>query len=352
MVVSYYIFKIPYQLIWRLIQLFGKNPQLVAYCAEKIDYVVLKPVLAHLPPMPIVAKDRKTAQWLEDQGIKTSRLPAFPKAVIMCRCGTHKFPEKKIVKFGFRHGAYHFKKFARAKYYNAFDIYFMTSKQEVIQAQKIGITSARAIGFTKIDPAFNNGYSTTTLESIRKKIGINPEKKTIIFTSTWEKSGMSAITHWVEVIPSFREQYNVLVSTHSWTSKKYIDMLKKIKGIYLVDEPDVLPYLLVTDLLIGDTSSIIAEFCALDKPIVTLSLPSAERTDPEIVDMMKKISLRVKTISELGDAIEHCLKYPNEKQKHRQEANRVMFDILDGNAGRRAADIIKKELLRKITLNK
>jgi len=59
------------------------------------------------------------------------------------------------------------------------------------------------------------------------------------------------------------------------TSGRYVRTLRRMKGIHFVEDPDILPYLILADCLIGDTSSIIAEFCALDKPIVTFSVPAA-----------------------------------------------------------------------------
>lgn len=343
MIFSYYLYKYPYKLIWYFFKLLNRNPALVVYCADPLDYIVLKPVLKYFPQVEIAVKNRVTARYLLKQKLNIKRMPCFPKAVILCRHATHKFPEEKIIKIGFRHGAFHFKEFANARYYNAFDLYFMTSEKEVEEAKTKSIKTARAIGFPKLDLLFNGSINDDRLKITFCKTKLDQNKKTVIFTATWDKSGMSAIHLWVDRIHEFSENYNVLVTVHPWTSKKYVERLKKIAGIFLIQDPDVLPYLMIADVLIGDTSSIIAEFCVLDKPIITLKVAETDRTVPEIVRLLKDISYQIENVDQLKDVIEYNLNNPEERSKQRQKANRMMFDQLDGQAGKRAADIIKKE---------
>ena len=130
-------------------------------------------------------------------------------------------------------------------------------------------------------------------------------------------------------------------------SQRYVEKLKKKEGIFFIDDPDILPYLKLADVLIGDTSSIIAEFCALDKPIVTFRINKTKRTVPRITRLLEDISIQIDNIDQLNDAIEYCLNNLGEKSDARQKANRLMFDQLDGQAGRRAAEIIKDMLFNK-----
>ncbi len=344
MVFSYYIFKYPYKLVWHLLKVFDKNPALVTYCADPLDYEILAPVLKHLPEMKFVVKNSKTTEYLKSKGIQSKRMPCFPKAVIMSRHAAYKFPEKKILKFGLRHGAYHFKKFTRAHNYNEFDVFMVTSQQEVEVAKIVGIVSAVAVGFPKIDPLFDGSYSEETLNSIRQKINLDSSKRTILFSTTWDGSGMSAINKWINFLPELTETYNILVTVHPWMSKKYKDLLSKMENIHYINDVNVLPYLEIADVLVGDTSSIIAEFCALNKPIITFEAGETNRSLPEIKDLLKRISIQVNDFSALKSAIQQCLKHPEKKSADRQEANKLMFDRLDGSAGKRAAEIIKERI--------
>ncbi len=344
MVFSYYVRRFPYSLVWHLLHFLKRTPSVVVYCSAPLDYVILEPVAKHLPPVMWVARDSATMAYLRRRGLRPKRMPSFPEAVIMCRHAAHRFPVKRIVKIGFRHGAYHFKQFAKVRYYNAFDLYFMTSTTEAEEARARGIGSAYAVGFPKLDPAFDGTYDDATLSALRSKAGINPSRKTVIFTATWDKSGMSAIDRWIGQVDSLTRRYNVLITVHPWTSRKYIKRLRNLRNAHYINDPDVLPFLLVSDVLVGDTSSIIAEFCALGKPIITFDVPHAHRTVPDVTAMLARISTRVTDEAQLPAAIEESLAHPESLSAERKWATEVIFDRLDGRAGKRAADAIRELL--------
>lgn len=346
MVFSYYLYKYPYWLIWKLVRLFKKNPELVVYCADPLDYVVLKPVIDHLPESIWLAKNGKTARYLQSQGIAARRMPSFPRAVITCRHAAHKFPVVEIIKIGFRHGAYHFKAFARARYYNSFDCYFVTSQTEAKLARAHGITSAFAIGFPKLDPLFDGTFDAARLDAYKKLARIDSQKRTLFFTATWDKSGMSAIEKWIDRLHQLTPKYNVLVTVHPWISKKYVRMLRNMAGIFFIESQKVLPYLLLAEVMIGDTSSILAEFCALDKPIITFRTTPARRTDPDLENLLEQFSARIDSFDELQDAIEFELQNPDNKSQDRRAATKIMFDDPAAGAGKKAAEKIRS-LLKK-----
>jgi CDP-glycerol glycerophosphotransferase (TagB/SpsB family) len=345
MVFSYYIFKFPYKLVWHLLKIFNKNPDLVIYCADPLDYEILAPVLKYLPDVDFVVKNTKTARYLESNGISCKRMPSFPKTVVMSRHAAYKFPERKILKFGMRHGAYHFKKFTNTNNYNDFDVFMVTSQQEVKKMVEKGISAAAAVGFPKIDPLFDGTYSEAFLNSIRQKVQLDHSQKTVIFSATWDKSGMSAIHNWIDFLPELAEEYNILTTVHPWTSKKYKQKLSQMKNIFHIADAKILPYLAISDVMVSDVSSIIAEFCALDKPIITFETPGTSRSLPEIELLLKRITIRVRKLPELKSAIQHSLQNPKEKSQNRQQANKLMFDKLDGLAGKRAAKIIREQFL-------
>lgn len=333
-------------MIWKLVQLFKKNPELVVYCADPLDYVVLQPVIDHLPEAIFLAKNKKTAGYLKTQGIVCRRMPSFPRAVIMCRHAAHKFPVQEIIKIGFRHGAYHFKSFAKARYYNSFDCYFVTSKTEEKLAREHGITTTIAIGFPKLDPLFDGTFNEATRNACKKLARIDATKQTILFTATWDKSGMSAIEKWIHRIHQLTAKYNILVTVHPWMSKKYLRKLRRMEGIFFIENPDVLPYFLIADVMAGDTSSILAEFCVLDKPIITFKTTPGKRTDPELEELIQQFSTQIENFDELESALEFDLKNPGHKSPDRKAATKMMFDDLVPGAGKRAAEQIRSLLAK------
>lgn len=340
MVVAYHLYRYPYKVVWQTLRLLKRNPPVVCYCGEPVDHVIFEAIQKHLPAVPIVS-GRRARPYLESQGIRSARLPAFPQAVIMFRHAAHKFPEAGIVKIGLAHGAYRFKRFTRAANYNAFDVYMATSSQEVEWGKRFGIKTALAVGSPKLDPLFDGTYDRETLDAYRKRANLDPEKQTVLFTATWDRSGMSAVDRWIEHIGGLTRDHNVLATVHPWTSPRYIEHLRRLQSVYFIDDPNIVPYLALADLLVGDCSSIIAEFCALNRPIVTFRVGKARRSLPEISDLLDSISTRIEDVHDLPAAIADGLTHPDRQNEERRKANRIMFDDLDGKAGRRAAAIIR-----------
>ena len=340
---AYYIYKYPYKLGWYIAKLFNKNPELVFYCADPLDYEIFLPVKKFLPSIQIVAKNKKTRNYLSKMGIEYLRVPTFPKTVIMTRHDPHKFPVDKIIKIGLGHGLYQFKSWTASINFNRFDIYFLTSEEHVKKAISRGITTTKAIGFPKLDNAFNGTYNESFLNNIKKGLSIDPNKKTIFFSATWNVSNLSALDRWIDRVGEFTNQYNVLITVHTWTEQHKKEKLRATKGVIFFENIfDVTPYIMISDVFISDYSSIIGEACALDKPIITFRVPESRRSVKEISEMIAKISIQIDSFDELDSAISNSLNNPNDKIKERAEANKILFFALDGKAGERAAKEIFK----------
>jgi len=342
MVPAYYLLKLPYTLAWHLKHRLGKTEDVVLYCANILDYQIFSPIQKYLKLLPVVAKDRKAQQELATIGVTATRLPSFPKGVIMCRQAAYRFPATAIKKIGLRHGAYHFKPFANADSYNLLDYFFMTSSTEVKQAEDVGIHCGVAIGYPKLDPAFDGSIDANALAATRQNLKLDTNKKTILFTATWDKSGLSAIDQWADKLAPLTQRYNVLVTAHPWTATEHIDNICNTPCVHYLGNRDILPHIMIADVCIGDASSILAECCALDKPMITFRIPEGKRTVPYVHKMIRDFSLQIEHVNELDEAIKQCLDKPDAKRTQRSEANHIMFDQLDGLAGKRAADEIIK----------
>jgi len=337
MVFSYYIIKYPYTLIWKIKKALGKTDPVMLYCANTLDYQIFAPIQKHLKTLPIVAKDKKAQQELRDIGVKASCMPCFPEGVIMCRQAAFRFPANDIPKIGVSHGAYNFKPFASAESHNLLDRYFMTSSNDVENAKKVGIRSAFSVGYPKLDPAFDGTYNQKYLNELSQKINLDPQKKTLLFTATWDKSGQAAIEQWADNLDQFNDQFNIMVTVHPWTSKRYILEIEKTPNVIFIRHFDVVAYIMLADVCIGDTSSILGECCALDKPIISFKVAKGKRTVPHVDKMIKNFSIQIKDFSKLNEAIKESIQNPEAKQNQRADANLIMFDELDGHAGQRAA---------------
>ncbi len=130
MVFSYYLYKYPYKIIWHIKNKFGSTINLAFYCADPLDYEMFLPIAKYLPDLTVIASNSKTKKYLFEKGINFVSMPAFPKVVIMARQTPYKFPVDKIIKFGFDHGLYQFKRWTSARNYNGFDVYFVSSTEQ------------------------------------------------------------------------------------------------------------------------------------------------------------------------------------------------------------------------------
>ena len=342
MVLSYYLLKIPYTVIWEVRELLNLNKDVMLYCANALDYQIFTPVQKHLPPLKVIAKDKKAQQELAAIGVKSKVYPVFPKGVIMCRQAGYKFPASRMKKVGMRHGAYTFKPFANTKGYNLLDHFYMTSSREVERAEAVGITCARAVGFPKLDPMFDGSVDDSQLQTLAQNAGLDDNKPTLLFTATWNDSGVSAISHWYDKLAGLTADYNILVTVHPWTKDEIKQTIKNTPQVFFIDTADIVPYIQLADVCIGDTSSVLAECCALEKDMVTFAVDDGKRTVQEVKQLIKEFSIQIDSFDQLQDAIKQALTRPQHLAQARDKANKIMFDQLDGKAGLRAANYLKE----------
>lgn len=348
MVFSYYCLWAPYKIAWGIAKLFSKKKRYYLHLEDPLDYYLFANIEKHLDELRLVADRSSIIPKLKElvgKDRKIYRYPfCFPDGVIMFRNAAWKYPVKRMVKIGLQHGAYSFKRFPKAYYFNMFDIFLMTSEKDVRELKAKGVRTVKAIGYPKSDSLLDGSYTPEYLKSLRDKLKLDKDKLTILFSATWDGSGMSAIHKWYNRLNEIADSYNIIVIVHSRMSESYKASLRQVKGISFIEEMNIYPYLLLADVFIGDTSSIIAEFCIVNRPLITFSIKPTERTLPATIELIKAVSLQIDDFEELPQAIELALKQEEEMSKRRREAISIMIEPLDGKAGQRAAEEIVKHL--------
>ena len=340
MVLRYWFTAPLYRAAWWLHARLGRTIPVVFYCGDAMDLDLFAPVQRYLRPVPVVTDKPAVARHCRQRGIAVQRMPVYPQAVIMCRHAAHKFPAASITRVGMRHGPYHFKRMTAAANYNRFHLYLFTSRADMDAAREMGVNCGQAVGYPRLDPALDGTYDATRLDELRRRYALDPGKPCVLFTATWTGSGMSAYSEWAHRLHELTGRYNVLVTLHPWFAQSERDKLAAIPGVAMLRHEDVLPAMLLAGACVGDTSSILAECCALDVPLVTWRLPAARRTLPEIDAMLDEMSERVESFEAMCAAIGECLASPGGRRPQRQAAAAKMFDELDGQAGARAAQAI------------
>ncbi len=336
-----YIFFLPYKIIWNILNFFSKRQETVFYCEDPLDYHMFLPIQKHLSiPIIYVARKKKSKTFFRERNIPFKSFPAFPAAVIMARHAAFRFPAKKVVKIGFDHGLYQFKRWTATKYYNRFDVYLVSSPHQEELARQRGIRTTKAVGYPKLDKAFDGTISAEDLRKLSEQLNLNPDKETILFSSTWDVDGLSALNRWIDKAQTLTDEFNVLLTVHTWTKFHLVDKLKKIKGAVFLQEQDITPHLMLCDYFVGDYNSLIGEACALDKKIITFRVPQSPRAISEVRKMIAELSYQIDEFEEIYQAIEFYRRLPQARAEERRRANEIMFLTLDGQAGQRAAEII------------
>ncbi|MBW6479430.1 MAG: CDP-glycerol glycerophosphotransferase family protein [Bacteroidales bacterium] len=340
MVISGWIIKFPYWLCWQIKQLSGQLTPVVFYVDSEHDYFIVEHILPHIEfPYRIVARNQKVVAMLAGYGIQASAWPAYPRILVMARHAFHRFPIKAIKKIGMKHGTYHFKKMIHPKKYNEFDLYLFTTGDETKMAARMGIQHGVEAGQPKLD-AFSHPRTREMSEEISKLDFFDPAKHTLLFTTTWDKSGLSAIDLWIDKLPELSKRYNILVSLHPMMSVYYFEKIRAMQDIYFTDSYHLPASMLLADFLISDTSSVMGEFCALDKPIITFAVEKGWRLTPEIKEMIKEISIQIREAGELDHAVDQYQSDKELKRASRLHWRKVFYGETEGSQGLKAAKVI------------
>ncbi|MBN2788882.1 MAG: CDP-glycerol glycerophosphotransferase family protein [Candidatus Delongbacteria bacterium] len=222
-----------------------------------------------------------------------------------------------------------------------FDVYLtsgpvVTEKFNELQ-KKYGYFLVRETGWPKMDHIMS--YPA---ENIREKYGFPTVKKIILYAPTFSKKMQSADAL-IGIIPEIIKDDEIwLMKFHEFMDKDTIQKIGELSDprIILVSTHDITPYLYIADVMISDTSSVIYEFMALDKPVITFRTMS--RKDKGI-DISSPEELRSALDRTLSDPAEHSAI----RMKHLNEVNPYLNSNIATNIFKVLEDIIKNNELPK-----
>ncbi len=212
-----------------------------------------------------------------------------------------------------------------------FDIYlssgpFVTRQYQKLQ-EKYRYFLVKETGWAKFDYIMNY-----PVENLKEKLGIPSDKKVILYAPTFSDKLQSA-DDLLPVIPRIiRPNELFLLKFHELKNERFIEQIIAETGnqIMIINSHDITPYLHVSDVMISDTSSVLYEFMALDKPVITYKTRSRKDKGIDITHP-----------DELRPALDRCLKNPKEfsnlRKQHLNEVNprldgsiaKTIFDTLD-----------------------
>jgi CDP-glycerol glycerophosphotransferase (TagB/SpsB family) len=131
------------------------------------------------------------------------------------------------------------------------------------------------VGFPKTDRLLDGSLDRA---AIQRSLGFDGSRPVVLYAPTGAHDN-SLETMGEELIERLgaQDRYDVIVKPHDHP-KKPIDWFARLaplegEHLRIAREPDVIPLMLASDLLVSDASSVATEYTLLDRPIVFLDVP-------------------------------------------------------------------------------
>jgi hypothetical protein len=205
-------------------------------------------------------------------------------------------------------------------------------------------------GYPQLDALFRSAPAPA--------LPLDPAQPTVLYAPTWNLGLTSATMlgdRLVELVRAEAPGVNVIIKPHpvigDWRPRwmaRWARLAAAHRGVLLVPDThtDVVPYLLASDVLVSDASSVVFEFLALDRPVILLTNPR-HTADPawlpeDIVWQWRDLGHEIHDARELPAAVVRALRDPRARAERRQAYGRILFGrFTDGrNAERIAARIL------------
>lgn len=149
-------------------------------------------------------------------------------------------------------------------------------------------TQLHQIGFPKSDILLKQNLNR---ETAIRDLGLDPEKKTILFAPSWDSPGALHRFGKILIQKLAESSFNVLIRLHPFSydvSNPYYSggedwkrILGDLESRYpLVQRAQNIfpgPYFYATDLMISDVSSVMAEFSVFQKPIIRIKMEQIDK---------------------------------------------------------------------------
>ena len=160
-------------------------------------------------------------------------------------------------------------------------------------------------------------------------------KKIILYAPTFSPSLTSApyVLSQIEELAS-EKKYLIAIKFHDLMADDLIDSYKKLsmsfENVLFIEERNIIKYLLIADLMISDTSSVVYEFLLLDKPVITFK----NNSDAIKWDNLLSFTSLVKRVRE--NLLEDLFK------EQRLKILKEYHPYTDGNSAKRMVEAVEE----------
>jgi hypothetical protein len=193
------------------------------------------------------------------------------------------------------------------------------------------------VGFPKLDALVNNRVPA---REHAVALGLDPAVPTAIYAPTFSPQA-SLQQHGEAIVRALLDAgLNVIVKLHDrsldpdprysggcdWRAR--FAALARHKRFLFADGADSGGYLLASDLLVTDHSTVGFEFCALDRPVIVFDVPEllvAARVDRGRVELLRSAADVIERIDQIPGAVAKALRDPRAKRAARLAAAGEVF---------------------------
>ena len=213
-----------------------------------------------------------------------------------------------------------------------------------------------ALGLPKLDQLFNGKYQR---DEVVKKLNLSPQKKIVLYAPSYKPTSIFDLT---PELANCRD-YNVIIKLHpySWAGKyashkqhRFVEkIVKSNPHLILIPETevDIMPYMVASDAIITEGSSVMNEFLAMNKSGIIYNT-NAKHSDgqpvlQEDINSWLKSFVHIDSPSELTDALGKVCEPDDERIALIEEDKKMIYDYCDNKASERVTTKIKELLQNK-----
>ncbi len=201
-------------------------------------------------------------------------------------------------------------------------------------------------GFMKSDLLF--GANAVSREDFCQSLGIDPNKKIVLFAPTYNPELSTVPCVWDEIAEIATPDRELLIKLHNVSDESWKDlyrnMAEKHANIHYLTDADYGGMMHAADLMISDVSSIYIEFLLLDKPLVLFNNPEMTNfrfyRPNEIEYLARGAATQVASFEELRVAVSEELSDPERLSARRKQYIPALDYGRDGKSAKRAAEAI------------
>jgi hypothetical protein len=201
-------------------------------------------------------------------------------------------------------------------------------------------------GYPPVDPLFRGDPAPC--------LPLEPDRPTVLYAPTWNLGLTSATMlgdRLVELVRARAPDVNLVIKPHpvigDWRPRwmeRWARLEARHPRVHLVRDTHaaVTPYLLASQVLVSDASSVVFEFAALDRPIILITNPR-RAGDPawapdDIVWRWRDVGHEIHSADELPEAVAMALADPAARRERRRAVTRILFgQFADGRSAERVA---------------